>query len=65
LPPLKIPLRKDDAPIELALQPLLAQAYQNGRYARTVDYSQPPEPPLESGSAVWADELLRAAGKRS
>jgi len=65
LPPLKIPLRKEDAPIELELQPLLAQTYHTGRYARTIDYSRPPEPPLEPGSAAWADELLRTAGKRS
>lgn len=64
LPALQIPLRKDDAPVKLALQPLVEQAYKNGRYARTIDYSRSPEPPLEPGSATWADELLRSAGKR-
>lgn len=64
LPALRIPLREGEPPIELALQPLLDQAYQNGRYARTIDYKRPPEPPLESDDAAWADELLRRAGKR-
>jgi hypothetical protein len=65
LPAIKIPLRKDETPVELALQPLLDQAYQNGRYARTLNYSRPPEPPLDAESAAWADALLRGeAGKR-
>ena len=50
--------------MELALQPLLDQAYQDGRYARTIDYARDAEPPLEPASAAWADELLRKAGKR-
>jgi hypothetical protein len=65
LPTIKIPLRKEDQPVELALQPLLDQAYQNGRYARTINYSQPPDPPLDPDTAAWADALLREAGKRT
>ncbi len=64
LPAVKIPLRAHDQPVELELQPLIEQAYVEGRYARTLDYTKPPEPPLEPEDAAWADELLRAAGKR-
>ena len=64
LPTLRVPLRPREAPVELALQPLLEQAYHNGRYARTIDYAQPPDPPLAGDDAAWADELLRGAGKR-
>jgi hypothetical protein len=64
LPVLAIPLRKSEAPIDLALQPLVEEAYRNGRYARTIDYAKPPLPPLDDADAAWADELFRAAGKR-
>jgi hypothetical protein len=39
------------------------QCYENGRYD-SLDYRIPPEPPLDPPDAAWADELLRAAGRR-
>jgi hypothetical protein len=48
---------------QLDLQALIDQAYRNGRY-HSIDYRGAPEPPLEGPEAGWADELLRAAGKR-
>lgn len=60
LPTIKIPLRKNEPPCELELQPLIDQAYRNGRYSRTIDYSRPCEPPLNADDAAWAGELLRA-----
>ncbi len=64
LPALRIPLRQHDEPIELPLQALIDQTYANGRYARTINYSKPPDPLLDENDAVWADSLLRSAGKR-
>jgi hypothetical protein len=64
LPPVYIPLRTSDHPVKLELQPLIEQAYVNGRYARTLDYTKPPEPPLDPQDAEWADQLLKSAGKR-
>lgn len=64
LPSIAIPLRRDDPPVELELQPLIDQAYSTGRYASELDYTQPPEPPLDPEDAAWAEELLKAAGKR-
>ncbi|HWE02919.1 MAG TPA: DUF4058 family protein [Tepidisphaeraceae bacterium] len=58
LPPIKIPLRDSEMPCELALQPLVDQAYRNGRYDRTIDYDRPCEPPLEDDDAVWAKGLI-------
>ncbi len=57
LPTIRIPLRPTDEPAELSLQPLLDDAYKNGRYGRTLDYSRPPEPPLEGEDADWAAGL--------
>jgi hypothetical protein len=64
LPEIHIPLRQDDPKLMLELQPLIDGAYDNGRYARRIDYRREPEPPLDSADAAWADELLRAAKRR-
>jgi hypothetical protein len=58
-----IPLRQADGEVPLRLQPLVDQCYRNGRY-HTIDYQVEAVPPLTGDDAKWADELLRAAGKR-
>lgn len=64
LPAIRIPLRSRETPVELALQPLLDEAYHNGRYWRTLRYDQPLNPPLGIEDDQWMDQLLRAAGRR-
>jgi hypothetical protein len=64
LPDVHIPLRQDDPKLMLELQLLLDRAYENGRYARRIDYHHAPEPSLEADDAAWADEHLRAAKRR-
>lgn len=59
-----VPLRKEDPRVVLPLQRLVDQVYANGRYGLTLDYSQPCDPPLSKDDAAWADELLKAAGRR-
>ena len=63
LPAIGIPLREKDADASLDLQPILDQCYRNGGYDDT-DYRAPLDPPLDEDDARWADELLRAAGRR-
>ena len=53
-----IPLRKDDPKVKLALQPLVEEAYVNGRYSRRLDYGKPCVPPLDAADAAWARTLL-------
>jgi hypothetical protein len=67
LPALHIPLRRKDADIQLDLQAVLEQAYRKGRYSLTIDYADPPDPPLTANDAKWARALVKAArkGKRS
>lgn len=62
LPAIRIPLRENEPDAVFELQPLVSQAYQNGRY--DIDYSTEPEPPLEGEDARWADALLRSKGLR-
>jgi hypothetical protein len=64
LPSIPIPLREQDQEVRLELQPLIDQAYRKGRYGDTIDYREPPDPPLEDDDAVWADTLLKEIGKR-
>jgi hypothetical protein len=63
LKPILIPLRRTEADIVLALQPLVEMAYDRGRYG-SLDYSYQLNPPFAHQEAVWLDELLRASGKR-
>lgn len=63
LPAIWIPLRENDADVVLELQPLIAQAYLNGRHD-DLDYRLDPDPPLEGADAAWADNLLRSQGRR-
>jgi hypothetical protein len=67
LPPLGIPLREKDKDVHLDLQLVLDQAYRKGRYHLTIDYAEPPDPPLTKDDAKWARTLLKAmrAKKRS
>ena len=62
LRPIKIPLVDGIPDVLLDLQPLVDQAYRNGRYDRT-DYTQPCIPPLEGSDAEWAAQILRNAEK--
>ena len=61
LPALRIPLRESDADATLNLQSLIDQCYENGGYD-TIDYHQPPIPPLDPAGAAWAEKWLRAKG---
>jgi hypothetical protein len=64
LPAIRIPLRAGDPDVVLDLQSMVDQAYEAGAHGRTIDYANPCDPPLEGDDAAWANELLRAAGKR-
>lgn len=63
LPGIRIPLRPHDDDVVLDLQALVDQAYRNGRYGRTLDYSQPPKPPLNAEDAGWAAEMTALRGQ--
>jgi hypothetical protein len=60
LPALRIPLREKDADVRLDLQAVLEQAYRKGRYHLTIDYADPPDPPLTGDDAKWARTLVKA-----
>jgi len=64
LPDVPVPLRPQDPRVTLPLQRLVDQVYANGRYASTIDYRRPCDPPLDAEEAAWVDDVLAAAKKR-
>lgn len=64
LPCIAVPLAGQDPEVLLDLQVAANRVYRGGPYARAVDYSGEPDPPLNEADTAWADELLRAAGLR-
>jgi hypothetical protein len=50
--------------VVLELQPVFDRCYDEGPYARRVDYRREPPVPLTRADAEWADQLLRERGLR-
>jgi hypothetical protein len=64
LPVVGIPLKGKDPAVPLDLGAVLNAAYESGAYEASIDYANPPAPPLRSEDARWANKLLRTAGLR-
>jgi Protein of unknown function (DUF4058) len=63
LPVIQIPLRgQEKTPLDL--QVLLDTSYDHAGYARAIDYTSEPVPPLSKEWKEWADRLLREKGLR-
>jgi hypothetical protein len=63
LPTINVPLRPTDADVQLDLQTLVEQCYEDGGYD-DIDYAVSPKPPLAPADARWATQLLRRTGRR-
>jgi hypothetical protein len=64
LPTIPVPLLPEDKDISLDLQLVFNTVYDPLGYRAFLDYTQPPEVPLEGETAVWAHNLLVQAGHR-
>ena len=62
LPKFPIPLLPNDADANLDLQQALTLVYDECGLNYMIDYTQPPEIPLDPEQSAWVDEQLRAAG---
>ena len=58
LPPIRVPLRRDDPDVVLQLQPLIERVYVSGGHD-DIDYSKPPVPSLSVEDAAWAEQFLK------
>jgi hypothetical protein len=61
LPRIPIPLRPPDPPVEVDLAAVFAITYERGRYARSIDYTQPPPVSLRGDELTWAVERARSS----
>lgn len=59
LPRLRVPLAGEDPDAVLDLQAAFDRCYDEGAYARRLDYQGQPPAPLRSADETWADGLLR------
>jgi len=64
LPRILVPLAEGDPDVVLDLQAVFNRCYDEGAYARRIDYHRDPPIPLEGEDAEWADKLLREKGLR-
>jgi hypothetical protein len=58
LPDIPIPLRPPTSTVILPLQQVFSTVYDDGRYAKTTDYSKPPAVQLSASDAAAADRHL-------
>ncbi len=59
LTPVPVPLAKPDPDVRLELQPLIDGIYERHRYAQSIDYRNPPDPPLSPQEVTWLQGRLR------
>ena len=59
LPRIAVPLAHGDADVALDLQAVFDRCYDEGAYARRIDYRHVPPVPLGEDDSRWADVLLR------
>jgi hypothetical protein len=57
-PMFPVPLRSEDAEPMVALRPLFDGLYDRAQYARRINYTRPPDPPLTGADTEWAAALL-------
>lgn len=65
LPRVPVPLRPKDGHVVLDVGALINTTYDEGRFARRLDYSREPVPPFEGEDAAWLATRLREAGLRN
>jgi hypothetical protein len=64
LPRIRVPLAAGDADVVLDLQAVFDRCYDEGAYARRLDYRRDPSTPLVQHELAWAATLLREQGRR-
>jgi hypothetical protein len=59
LPTVPVPLDPGRGDAELSLSDCFRRAFDEGPYARVLDYTRPVSPPLSETDAAWAAEVVR------
>ncbi len=61
LPRVRVPLLAGDGAVAVDLQDALDRVYEEGRFDRKVDYTQPPPAPLSEEQQAWVQQVLQSA----
>lgn len=64
IPIFPLPLLPEDSEINLDLQSILHQVYDQGRYDLIIDYQQKISPALSKTETIWVENLLKKQGLR-
>ena len=64
LPRVGIPLKPGEPDVVLDLQAAVNRVFDAGAYSMRIDYNCEPDPPFDEDTALWASNLLIAAGLR-
>lgn len=64
LPRIGVPLAHGDPDVALDVQTIFDRLYDEGGYARRIDYHRAPLVPLAGDNAIWAEALLHERGLR-
>jgi hypothetical protein len=64
IPSFPLPLKPGDPSVQVELQALFNEVYDQAGFDLTVDYTRAPVPLLKGEDATWADALLREKGLR-
>jgi hypothetical protein len=59
LPSIQVPLAAGDADVVVDLQTVFDRCYDEGAYARLIDYTQPPGARLRRADMDWVNEVLQ------
>jgi hypothetical protein len=65
LPRVTVPIVETEPDLVVDLQIILNRIYEEGPFARRIDYQRDPPVPLSPADAAWADALLREKGLRT
>jgi len=65
IPPFNLPLLPGDPQPTVELNNILHDVYARARYDLSLDYTQPPAPPLNENDKAWAKELIEKAKRET
>lgn len=58
IPSIPIPVQADVEPVMIDLRRCIDRCYDDGRYRDQLDYSKPPDPPMNEADRLWVEQLL-------